>query len=228
MVFENATGLTQSLQLHLEGILPRGAIFSVSWRGVGEAADAELLTSLPQDQVQRFRAMRDPVRRLEWVAGQRCRGEALEALSEQGWPPEEVSLSVAHGGGLALALAVVRPGRKGWGVGVDVESAQRVVQPKVMRRLLDDRELGLQVPGLSAWCLKEAVWKAGDRSPGRVLTDYRLVDWDFDSGRARLTCEVAGIPDSLREFQAVTWEAEGFRLAVASSRGAARSVRVKK
>lgn len=228
MVFENAAQLTQSLQLQLEGILPRGAIFSVSWRGVGEAADAELLSSLPEDQVKRFRAMRDPVRRLEWVAGQRCQADALGSLSEQGWQPEEVSLSVSHGGGLALALAVARPGMTGWGVGVDVELAQRVVQTKVTRRLLDDRELGFQVPGLAAWCLKEAAWKAGDRGAGRVLTDYRLMSWDPASGGARLSCVADGAPEGLREFRAVTWEAEGFRLAVVTSLRAKRSVRVKK
>ncbi len=228
MVFENATALTQSLQLRLEEVLPRGAIFSASWCGVGQAADAELLGTLPPEELQRFRVMRDPVRRLEWAAGQRCRNEAMEALSEQGWAPSEVSLSVSHGGGLALALAVARPGVEGWGVGVDVESAERVVQPRVVRRLLDDRELGLQVPGLPAWCLKEAVWKAGDRSAGRVLTDYRLVNWDLGSGNARLSCGVAGVPSSLREFRAVTWEAGGFRFAVASSLRASRSVRVKK
>jgi hypothetical protein len=217
--------LTSSLQLNLEALLPRGSIFSAHWRTVGQPADAELLTSLDPSEARKYSGIRDPERRLEWVAGARCRLESKLVLDEQGWTDESFRITTSHSGGLALALAVVRPssrtrssGSRDWGVGVDLEPEARVVSSGVIRKLLDDGELGYGLSGLEAWTLKEAVWKAGDRAEGRVLSHYRIMSWDPASGEARVQCRVPGVPRGFRSFRGVLWRAGGFQFAAACTR----------
>lgn len=105
-------------------------------------------------------------------------------------------------------------------IGIDIESAARVVHPGVARLIKsrDVREADAvadgQVPLLAVICVKEAVYKADRRQPGRLLADYAWVTSE-QVGTAEWTGAVAAAQERVARFEVrVTYTSSGW-LAVA-------------
>lgn len=207
------------LQEKLQELFPMGVVFSCFWRVLGEPADAALLKAVGPQESKRFAAMKSPLRQLEWAAGARCRLDSAAALRKLEILPERIRTAMTHTDGLAVSMSAAQltPNGRPWGVGIDVESIDRDMQPGVLKRLLDDGEQGFGLSGVEAWTIKEAAWKAGDRQSGRVISQYRVLSWDSVAGHAQLRCVAPDAPEGFRDFDVVSWQALGFQFAAACS-----------
>ena len=63
-------------------------------------------------------------------------------------------------------------------IGIDLESSQRRVHPRVGFRLLTRAESNLGLSILEAWVAKEAAFKANPNNSGTLLPQYQITGWD--------------------------------------------------
>lgn len=105
-------------------------------------------------------------------------------------------------------------------IGIDVESSTRVVHPAVAR-LIAPREVQEadavadgHVPLLAVICVKEAVFKADVRQPGRVVADYAWVTSE-QVGAAAWRGMVAAAQERVARFEVRVAHTAGCWLAIA-------------
>ena len=154
----------------------------------GDAIGTHILTPAERDE---YDALRYDVRRRDWLAGRcaakravaRRRGVSIDRLcletnagaapscsllSENSWTPLPVTLSIAHCGGVAIAVT----SELTTSIGVDIER-EGAVEPHERHFFLGAGEYAVsQLDATLAWVLKEAAWKAlqlDDQTPFAAL-----------------------------------------------------------
>ena len=95
-------------------------------------------------------------------------------VGEIRFPHPQLSLSHTEGCTISLFTRSLY-----WGVGIDVESTERIISDKAVGGYLNTEELdrlGVISPSnrLRLWVIKEAVFKADNANKGRTLRNYSL------------------------------------------------------
>ncbi len=128
-------------------------------------------------------------REMEWAEARRAevsmeenflkltRAEGLVMLSSISHTDNPLPLVVAVSSLLPIELTGAFQG-----VGIDIESAQRVLKPEVIDRFLDpeERRHDLTLAPLDYWVMKEAAFKATPRDLQMVVTKYKLQNWNTE------------------------------------------------
>ncbi|MCC7440957.1 MAG: 4'-phosphopantetheinyl transferase superfamily protein [Bdellovibrionales bacterium] len=244
----------QDLRAHwkrLAGPTAAASVYSVADGGRGAGA----LEDLVKERLSRAReafprvvaewedrwhgdlAQAAPGRRRDWAAGRMALLRVFEELSETlrtGPEPRSeahsLPFSLTHSGGQALALGST------WsegllGVGVDLETAGRMISPRLAVRLVADPEeaalvqatvTGAREPeealgALDLWVLKEAAYKAQPASRGTTLPQYMLRAWSWERPGQWGLARLQGPRPEVR-FEAALGRLQGWVVALAVAR----------
>jgi len=120
-----------------------------------------------------------PARLAEWLNARVAEAEIRNEIGSLGLQ----SLSHTRISDQSFALAVGLGMTEGiLGVGVDLESAQREMEPRVVDRLVQPQERKWlesgEIEALDFWILKEAAFKATPANAGLVISAFTLATWD--------------------------------------------------
>lgn len=188
---------------------------AVAIRSVTADADPALLAELTRQDRERAERFGSAGRRREWAEGRRCELEVKRRLMAVGADMERVATSISHGHGLALAVGVapVGPGDRGFlGVGVDIEPKERRYHPAAAERVIARAERAFPLGFLDFWVIKEACFKAGAPTPGKTVTQYEVQSYDELSAEGVASRRASGGVEACR-FRVL--ESGGWKIAFA-------------
>jgi len=122
-----------------------------------------------------------PARAVEWLNARKVEAEIRNEIGPMGL--QSLSHTQISDQSFALAVGLGRPEvKRVLGIGVDLESAHRRMEPKVVERLVQNQERKWlesgEIEALDFWILKEAAFKATPANTGLVISAFTLVSWD--------------------------------------------------
>ena len=149
-------------------------------------------------------------RKQEWAAGRRALLNLHEVLQSAGIAPAARIFSLSHSGEMVLAVACEKSAQVKK-IGVDIESADRVLTTQVAEKFVDREEQQWGLSALQLWTIKEAAFKANPKSEDTYVSQYILKDWDANKQRGCVSC-------GSTELRVQVWQEGAFMGAFASAK----------
>jgi phosphopantetheinyl transferase (holo-ACP synthase) len=119
-----------------------------------------------------------PKRKLQWARSRRCLLDVLESLPSS----KDTWVSLSHTDTESLVIGCNDTLGSVTGIGVDMERAERLIEPGAVDKFTLPSETGLSLNPLCIWTIKEACYKADTARSGSVVSQYEIKNFDKSSG----------------------------------------------